>query len=62
MTRTADAHFASEHKYNGGKLVNLSPDYSDVTKFADLWVPVRPGTDTAFLDGLHSRHPAGVPR
>ena len=49
MTRTADAHFASEHKYNGGKLVNLSPDYSDVTKFADLWVPVRPGTDTAFL-------------
>ncbi len=49
MTRTTDAHFASEHKYNGGKLVNLSPDYSDVTKFADLWVPVRPGTDTAFL-------------
>ncbi|MBK1717318.1 nitrate reductase subunit alpha [Thiocystis violacea] len=49
MTRTADAHFASEHKYNGGKLVNLSPDYSDVTKFADLWVPVRPGTDTAFI-------------
>ncbi len=49
MTRTADAHFASEHKYNGGKLVNLSPDYSDVTKFADLWVPVRPGTDAAFL-------------
>ncbi|MCC6983147.1 MAG: nitrate reductase subunit alpha [Bauldia sp.] len=49
MTRTADAHFASEFKYNGGKLVNLSPDYSDVTKFADLWVPVRPGTDAAFL-------------
>ena len=49
MTRTPDAHFASEHKYNGGKLVNLSPDYSDVTKFADLWVPVKPGTDAAFL-------------
>lgn len=49
MTRTADAHFASEHKYNGGKLVNLAPNYSDVTKFADLWVPVRPGTDAAFL-------------
>lgn len=49
MTRTPDAHFASEFKYNGGKLVNLSPDYSDVTKFADLWVPVRPGTDAAFL-------------
>lgn len=49
MTRTPDAHFASEHKYNGGKIVNLSPDYADITKFADLWVPVRPGTDAAFL-------------
>lgn len=49
MTRTADAHFASEHKYNGGKLVTLAPNYSDVAKFADLWVPVRPGTDAAFL-------------
>ncbi len=49
MTRTADAHFAAEHKYNGGKIVNLAPNYSDVTKFADLWVPVRPGTDAAFL-------------
>jgi len=49
MTRTPDAHFASEHKYNGGKIVNLSPDYADITKFADLWVPVRPGTDAAFI-------------
>lgn len=49
MTRTPDAHFASEHKYNGGKIVNLSPDYADITKFADLWVPVRPGTDAAYL-------------
>jgi len=49
MTRTPDAHFASEHKYNGGKITNLSPNYSDVTKFADLWVPIRPGTDAAFL-------------
>jgi len=49
MTRTPDAHFASEHKYNGGKIVNLSPDYSDVTKFADLWVPAQEGTDAAYL-------------
>ncbi len=49
MTRTPDAHFASENKFNGAKIVNLSPNYSDVTKFADLWVPVRPGTDAAFL-------------
>ncbi|MBT3771403.1 MAG: nitrate reductase subunit alpha [Euryarchaeota archaeon] len=50
MTRTPDAHFASEHKYNGGKITNLSPDYSDVTKFADLWVQVKEGTDNAFLN------------
>ena len=49
MTRTPDCHFASEHRYNGGKITNLSPNYSDVTKFSDLWVPVRPGTDAAFL-------------
>ena len=49
MTRTPDAHFASEHKYNGGKIVNLAPNYSDITKFADLWVPTRPGTDAAFI-------------
>ncbi len=49
MTRTPDAHFASEHKYNGGKIVNLAPNYSDMTKFADLWVPIRPGTDAAYL-------------
>ena len=45
MTRTPDAHFASKHKYNGGKIVNLSPDYADITKFADLWVPSRAGTE-----------------
>ena len=50
MTRTADAHFASEHKYNGGKITNLSPDYSDVTKFADLWVQIKEGRDGAFLN------------
>ncbi|MFB6094952.1 MAG: molybdopterin-dependent oxidoreductase, partial [Halodesulfurarchaeum sp.] len=49
MTRTPDAHFASEFKYDGGKLVSMSPDYSDITKFADTWVPATAGTDGAFL-------------
>ena len=48
MTRTADAHYMPEFKYNGGKIVVLSPDFSDHTKFADIWVPLRPGTDGAF--------------
>jgi len=50
MTRTPDSHFASEHKYNGGKITNLSPDYADITKFADLWVQIKEGTDNAFLN------------
>ena len=49
MTRTADAHFVSEAKYRGSKVVVMSPNYSDVTKYADTWVPVVPGSDGAFL-------------
>ncbi|HJO25376.1 MAG: nitrate reductase subunit alpha [bacterium] len=49
MTRTADAHFLSEAKYRGSKIVVLSPNYSDVAKYADTWVPLVPGSDGAFL-------------
>ncbi len=48
MTRTADCHFISEFRMRGSKMVNLSPDFSQVTKYADLWVPVRTGSDGAF--------------
>jgi len=51
MTRTADCHFLSEAKYRGSKVVVISPNYSDVTKYADTWVPVVPGSDGAFLMG-----------
>jgi len=47
MTRTPDAHFLSEARYRGSKLVVVTSDYTDVTKFADLWVSPRPGTDAA---------------
>ncbi len=47
-TRTADAHFVSELRHGGGKLVVMAPDYSEVTKYADLWVPVKTGSDGAF--------------
>ena len=49
MTRTADVHFLSEAKYRGTKVVVVSPNYSDVTKYADLWVPLVPGSDGAFF-------------
>ncbi len=53
MTRTPDAHFASEFKYKGGKIVVFSPNYSDVTKFSDTWVQLNPGTDAAILAAMN---------
>ncbi|WP_067687754.1 nitrate reductase subunit alpha [Nocardia jejuensis] len=47
VTRTPDAHYMTEARYRGQKVVVVSPDYADNTKFADEWVPAAPGTDAA---------------
>lgn len=47
QTRTPDAHFYTETRYQGTKVVAISPDYADFTKFADTWLPVKAGTDGA---------------
>ncbi len=47
VTRTPDAHFMSEARYRGQKVVTVSPDYADNTKFADEWMSPHPGTDGA---------------
>ncbi len=47
ITRTPDAHLMTEARYRGQKVVVVSPDYSDHTKFADNWLPAQPGTDAA---------------
>ncbi len=47
VTRTPDAHFMTEARYRGQKVVVVSPDYADHTKFADDWLPAQPGTDGA---------------
>ena len=47
VTRTPDAHFMVEARYHGQKVVAVSPDYADNTKFADEWLSVHPGTDGA---------------
>ena len=48
MTRTPDVHFIAEARNNGTKLVVLSPDFSQVSKYADWWLPVKAGEDGAF--------------
>jgi nitrate reductase alpha subunit len=47
QTRTPDAHFYSEARYKGAKSVVICPDYSEASKFADLWISVKQGTDAA---------------
>ncbi|WP_435921843.1 nitrate reductase subunit alpha [Paenibacillus sp. DYY-L-2] len=47
QTRSPDAHFMVEARYNGTKVVGVSPDYSEYEKFADIWLPARAGTDGA---------------
>ncbi len=48
MTRTPDCHFAAEARHNGSKMVVFSPDFSQVSKYADQWVPINAGQDGAF--------------
>ncbi|HEY1277397.1 MAG TPA: nitrate reductase subunit alpha [Thermoleophilaceae bacterium] len=47
QTRTPDAHFMTEARYHGTKVVVVSPDYAGHTKFADHWLPAVAGTDGA---------------
>jgi nitrate reductase alpha subunit len=48
MTRTPDTHFFSEARHNGTKAVVLAPDFSQVAKYADQWVPLHAGSDGAY--------------
>jgi nitrate reductase / nitrite oxidoreductase, alpha subunit len=48
MTRTPDCHFLAESRHNGTKLWVFSPDFSQVSKYADEWVPVNTGQDGAW--------------
>ena len=47
QTRTPDAHFMTEARYKGTKVVVVCPDYSEASKFADLWLHPKQGTDAA---------------
>ena len=47
QTRTPDAHFMTEARYKGTKIVTVTPDYSEASKFADLWLAPKQGTDAA---------------
>ncbi|HKZ53241.1 MAG TPA: molybdopterin-dependent oxidoreductase [Candidatus Acidoferrales bacterium] len=51
QTRIPDAHFAFEARYNGAKLVCISPDYNSSAIHADLFFQINPGTDAVLALG-----------
>jgi nitrate reductase alpha subunit len=50
--KRADNHFLSETMERGAKIVVVAPEYSATGTKADVWVPIRPGTDAALLLGV----------
>ncbi|MEK7334038.1 MAG: molybdopterin-dependent oxidoreductase [Candidatus Binatota bacterium] len=46
-TNIPNHHFIAEARYNGTKVVTISPDYSPSAVHADQWVPVNIGSDAA---------------
>ena len=52
LTRTPDAHWMTEARYRGQKVVAVAPDYAENVKFADEWVAPAPGTDGALAMGM----------
>ncbi|WP_289042321.1 nitrate reductase subunit alpha [uncultured Aliiroseovarius sp.] len=47
QTRTPDAHFYTEARYKGTKSAVICPDYSEASKFSDIWLAPKQGTDSA---------------
>jgi nitrate reductase alpha subunit len=47
QTRTPDAHFMTEARYRGAKIVSVFPDYAEGSKFGDIWLHPKQGTDAA---------------
>ncbi|MDU7036360.1 MAG: nitrate reductase subunit alpha, partial [Staphylococcus simulans] len=52
LTRTPDAHFMTEVRYKGTKVVSVAPDYAENVKFADNWLAPNPGSDAAIAQGM----------
>ncbi|MHB0776077.1 nitrate reductase subunit alpha [Halomonas sp. WWR20] len=52
QTRSPDAHFYTEVRYKGTKSAVVSPDYSEASKFGDIWLHPKQGTDAALALAL----------
>lgn len=46
-TQIPQAHFFTEARYRGARIISVAPDYNPSATKADLWIPIKPGTDAA---------------
>jgi nitrate reductase / nitrite oxidoreductase, alpha subunit len=53
-TRIPDAHYLQEAALNGSKMYVISPDFNATATKADVFVPLKPGTDAALALGMVS--------
>ncbi|NIB41501.1 molybdopterin-dependent oxidoreductase [Pseudomaricurvus alkylphenolicus] len=51
-TQIPNAHFFTEARYNGTKIITIAPDYNASATKSDLWVPIKPTTDGALAMGI----------
>jgi len=51
-TSIPDWRTVCDAQKRGTKVVSLDPRYTPTAAGADLWVPIRPGTDAALIDGM----------
>lgn len=46
-TQIPNVHFLNEARYNGARIIAISPDFNASAVHADRWISTRPGTDAA---------------
>ena len=46
-TQIPNFHFLTEARYNGARIIAISPDFNASAVHVDHWISVRPGTDAA---------------
>ena len=51
-THPVSARFIMEARNNGAKVIHVDPRFTRTSSMADIYAPLRPGTDIAFTGGL----------
>lgn len=52
VSRIPDAHFVWEGKYNGAKIIVITPEFNATAKSADLWIPIKAGSDNTLATSV----------